>query len=353
MENKKQLPFKVFNFDRITSQPTYKPNKKDGFIQWGDKNDYPEYLMKMYNSGGSNIHKAIISRKIKLISGLGWMDNELVDKYKLDELALKLACDYEIYNAYAIEVIYTNGGDISSMTHIPVSKIRRGIQCKEINFPHFWVSKDWKQYKKEEFQPEFVREYNSNVRTGTQLFYFMDYNPEAEVYPIVEYSSTLNWIELDYEISKFHLNQAKNGYAPSFILNFATGIPKEEEIEAAVRGFKKDFKGTDGETLLITFSEGVEQKPTMEKIDLNDSDERFINLSEQIREKVFIGHQVTNSQLFGVMVPGSLGGKAELTEALDIFQSVYIDQRQRSIEVSVNSILGVKENKLELNEFTL
>jgi len=349
MENK-TTPFKVFNFERISAQPTAKPNKKDGFIGWGEKNDYDNYLMKMYNSGGSNIHKAIISRKIKMIAGLGWEDNPLISEYKLDSLGIRLASDYEIYNAWAVEVIYAQDGSVAEINHVPISKIRRGIQTKEMNFPHFWVSKDWKQYKKDEFKPEFIREYNSRIKTGSQLYYFMDYNPEAEVYPIPEYSSTLNWIELDYEISKFHLNQAKNGYAPSFILNFATGIPTQEEMDEAIKGFKREFKGTDGETLLITFSEGVEQKPTMEKIDLNDSDKRFVNLSTQIREKVFVGHQIINPQLYGIMVPGQLGGKAELSEALDIFQSVYIDQRQKSIEDGINTILN---SELKLNKFTL
>lgn len=347
---KKPTPFKVFNFERITPQPTYKLNKKDGFIQWGDKNDYPEYLLRMYNSSGSNIHKAIIGRKIKMVAGLGFEENDLVDKYNLDDLVLKLETDYEIYNAYAIEIIYANDGSVASLNHIPVHKIRRGIQTPEMNFPHFWISKDWKQYKKEEFKPEFIREYNKNIKTGSQLYYFIDYNPEGEIYPIVEYSSTLNWIELDYEISKFHLNQAKNGYAPSFILNFATGIPTVEEMDEQVRHFKREFKGTDGETILITFSEGSDGKPTLEKVDLNDSDERFINLSTQIREKIFIGHQVTNPQLFSVLVPGSLGGKNELVEALDIFQAVYCDSRQKSLEDGLNKILN---SDLRLKQFTL
>lgn len=348
----KKVQLKIFNFNSITPPPSYKPNKKGNFIEWGEKNQHSEYLLKLFNSSGSNIHKAIINRKIKMIAGQGFTNPQLDDKFKLKELVKRLASDYEIYNGFAIEVIYNNGGEVSELNHVPIFKIRRGLETDKVNFPYFWVSTDWSKFNKEEHQPQFIREYNPNLRTGRQLFYYIEYNPESEIYPIPSYSNTLNWIELDYEISKFHLNQAKNGYAPSFILNFATGIPTEEEMEETVRNFKRDFKGTEGDTLLVTFSEGNEQKPTLERIELNDSDERFINLSEQIREKIFIGHEVTNPQLFGVMVPGQLGGLNEMVESLDIFQAIYIDQRQEAIENALNYIIKPTE-PLKLQKFTL
>ena len=178
----------------------------------------------------------------------------------------------------------------------------------------------------------------------------MDYNPDADVYPIPYYSSEINWIELDYEISKFHLNQAKNGYAPQFILNFATGIPSDEEMDETVRNFKREYKGTTGETVMITFSEGGDQKPELIPITLNDSDERFITLSKDVKENIFIGHEITNPQLFGVRVPGELGGKNELMEALEIFQAVYVDQRQSDIENGINEVLGTN---YKLKKFTV
>ena len=350
MEKKtNKFNLKVLNFNAIQEAPINKPNKSQGFISWGTKNDYPNYLMDLYNHKGSGVHKAIINRKVKMISGQGFEGLE-TDTLDLETLAKRVALDYEIYNGYAIEVIYDNGGQVIEMNHVPISKLRQGITTEEIQFDHFWVSTDWNSFKKEEHKPQFIRAYNPLVKTGSQLYFYMDYNPSAEVYPIAYYSSEINWIELDYEISKFHLNQAKNGYAPQFILNFATGIPTDEEMDEAVRGFKREYKGTTGETIMVTFSEGADQKPELIPIALNDSDERFITLAKDVKENIFIGHEVTNPQLFGVRVPGELGGKSDLIESLEIFQAIYIDQRQTDIEDGINDILGTD---YKLNKFSI
>ena len=343
--------FKIFNFNKVSEAPKNTPNKKDGFVSWGLKNDYPQYLMDLYNHKGSGVHKSIINRKVKMIAGQGIENLERRDdKLRVGELCKRLALDYELYNAYAIEVVYSNGGDVVELNHISIARLRAGIVSEEINFKHFWYSTNWNQYKKEEHKPQFIREFNPLIKQGRQLYYYQDYNPDTDVYPTNYYSNEINWIELDYEISKFHLNQAKNGYAPQFVLNFATGIPDEEQMDDIVRNFKREYKGTSGETMMITFSEGGEQKPELIPIALNDSDERFVNLAKEVKENIFIGHEITNPQLFGVRVAGELGGKNELVESLEIFQAIYVNQRQNDVEYGINEILGTdyKLNKFEI-----
>lgn len=350
-QTKNKMNIKVLNFSTLTEQPTYKPDKANGFVKWGEKNDYPDYILNLYNHKGSASHKAIINRKVKMIAGQGFDGlNAADDTLNLKELAKRLATDYEMYNGFAFEIIYDNGGQIIELNHVPIRRIRKGIKSNEINFPHYWYSTDWCQFKKEEHKPQFIREYNPLIKQGKQLFYYTEYVDGADIYPLPSYSTSINWIELDYEISKFHLNQAKNGYAPQFILNFGTGIPTEEEMDESIRAFKREYKGTDGEVMMITFSEGNEQAPTLIPLQLNDSDERFITLSKDIKENIFIGHEVTNPQLFGVRVPGELGGKNELMDALSIFQAIYVDQRQENLEDSINTVLGTT---YKLKKFTI
>ena len=126
---------------------------------------------------------------------------------------------------------------------------------------------------------------------------------------------------------------------PGFILNFATGIPTMEEMEAAYKEFEKKYTGSDNAgKFIITFSEGADQKPELIPINLNDSDERFIMLHKEMMDEIFIGHSVTDPQLFGVRVPGELGGKDQLLENLAIFQSTYINNRQKVIEKQLNKV---------------
>ena len=348
METKSyQSPVRVFNFGKEEPVPSYTKNTRGNFVEWGTDNVLPDYLLDLYSYRGSGVHKAIINRKAAMIAGQGFTQ-EVAEKW--NKVAYAAEIDYEIYNGFAIEVIYANDGSVAEMNHVPMRMIRKGLPTEERDYPYYWVCTDWTNWRKDINKPQPIREWNGVIRSGSVLYWHMDYNPASDIYPVPYYSSETNWIELDYEISCFHLNQAKRGYAPQFLLNFATGIPTDEEMDDTIRAFRREYEGTSGENIIITFSEGGDQKPELIPITLNDSDQRFLQLNEQLKQSIFIGHQVTNPMLFGMMVPGQLGGRAELAEALSIFQMTYCSPRQRVLETSFSQITG---QTLTLNTYTL
>jgi hypothetical protein len=65
-----------------------------------------------------------------------------------------------------------------------------------------------------------------------------------------------------------------------------------------------------------------------------------------MKEEILIGHSVTSPLLFGIRTEGQLGGRTELLEALAIFQSTYIDGRQRVVQKQLDKLAyhsGVNE----------
>jgi len=64
---------------------------------------------------------------------------EFLKVNKMNHEVRKAALDYEIFNSFAFEIIYTNGGELSSVKHIPVHKLRVGIETDELNFPYFYI----------------------------------------------------------------------------------------------------------------------------------------------------------------------------------------------------------------------
>lgn len=338
---------KVFNFNEAYVAPTYKYDKANGFIKWGDKNDYPSYILDMYNNYGSTTHKSIINRKVKMIAGYGFKTisdvrlDSLISSISLEAEMKKAALDYELFNGFAFEVIWDKAGEnITSIEQIPMHKLRLGIKNTEIDFDHVWFSNDWSQYKKVDYEPEMIRVFDPELKSGKQIYIHIEYNPQTDgLYPIPSYSTSINWIEMDYEISKFHLNQVKQGYTPSFILNFATGIPSEEEQDEFFKDFKRNYSGTDNSgKIIITYSEGSEQKPELTKVDLNDSDERFSMLMEQIDQKIVTGAEIPPQLLLSVA--GKLGGTEQREELKAEFQDSYISPRQNSMESVLNEILS-------------
>ena len=159
----------------------------------------------------------------------------------------------------------------------------------------------------------------------------------------------MNFIEMDYEVGKFHLNQVKQGYSPSFILNFATGVPSIEEQDEFYREFKRNYSGTDNSgKIILTYSEGVEGKPELIPIQLNDSDDRFIMLQELIERNIVMGAEIPPQLV--VLTPGKLGSSEERNELQIEFQQSYISPRQQIIEEAYNEILGTDEMTLKKYE---
>ncbi|MCP4761435.1 MAG: phage portal protein [archaeon] len=349
MENKKHTPIKVFNFNKTYEVPVNKIDKRNGWITWGQKNDYPDFLLNLYDNYGGALHKSIINKKVKYISGRGFNDvqsselNDFIKKNKLTKQTRKATLDYEIFNAFAFEIVYANDGSLYSVKHIPISKVRIGIEDEEINFPHVYISKDWSKYKKEGYEPEIIRQYNPYVKTGKQIFLYFEYSPAVDWYSTPQYSSSINYVELSYEISKFHLNQAKQGYAPQFLLDFkSSSIPTTEEMDEFSKAFEKEYAGTEGNNIIITYSEnegGVELTP----IQLNDSDERFIALNETITENIVQASEIPPQLV--ILTPGKLGSTEERMELQKEFQEGYVTPRQEVIEEVLNEILSQDFNE--------
>ena len=350
-DTKTKQIFKVFNFGKEYLAPEYKFDAKDGFIHWGRDNQYPQYLLNLYNHYGSPTHKSIINKKSRLTTGYGLRDivdtqlQNFVDKNGLEKVLRQCEIDFEIFNGFCFEIVWNNEGSDFTLHYMPFTKIRKGIESKEIDYPHFWYSKNWNEIKKEEYKPVMIRRFNPDIRTGKQLFYYIEPNPQQdEIYPIPTYSTTINWIELDYEISKFHLNQVKQGFAPSFILNFATGIPSIEEMDEYYRDFRRNYEGAENAgRIIITYSEGKEQSPELIPIQLNDSDERFIMLQDMVEKNIVMGHEIPPQLV--ILTPGKLGSTTERQELLTEFQSYYITTRQQQLEEGFNRVLGLLFNE--------
>jgi len=348
---------KIFNFNESYKPPSFKYNAKRGIVEWGDDNNYPIFLVNLYNNVGSTTHKAIVNKKVKMISGNGFKTpinndlNNFIKKNKLDFETAKITLDYELMNGYAFEVVYNREGtSVNKIKHIPFGKLRRGIISDEYSEPHFWFSNDWTQYRKAEYTPEYIKEFDGS-NSGRQLYYYIEYNPASDgIYPIVGYSTSINWIDMDYQISVFHLNQLKQGYSPSFLLNFSTGIPTTEEQDMFFREFKREFSGAEnGGKIILTYSNGDNEKPELIPIQLNDSDDRFLMLADQIERNIVMGAEIPPQLV--VLTPGKLGSTEERDRLLIEFQISYIEPRQNNIENSLDTILQVNNynEKLVLN----
>jgi len=365
-ENKKGTSVKIINFKVDEYLPESKFNVNKGYIMWGDKHSYPKYLVDMYNRNNP-IHSAIINKKVSLIAGKGFEQaqspelNEFIKKNKLNKEVKKATLDYQLTNSFCFEIIWNREGTaITSIKHLPVANVVIGIPNEDMNYEHFWYSNNWEESRKEMYKPVAIRKFNPLVKQGKSLYYYSEYNPTSEIYPVEDYRTSLISIENSYRISEFHLQEADESYNMSMMINFGTGIPSEEEQDEFFKQFQNKFKGNKGQKLIITYSDGKEQAPELTPINLNDSSDRFLDLNEMLKEKIIIGGGIPPQLL--ISIPGKLGGDSDRQELLNDFNITYITPRQENMEEVINHILAsggfteelrlksaIEENNEEIN----
>jgi hypothetical protein len=361
--NQKGVPVKLFQFNEAYVAPIYTFQKKGDyhFLSFGGDNMYPLFLLALYNNYGSPLNKAIINKKTKMTAGFGYKEildpklKEWAKKNNLERLLLYLAKDFMIYGGFAIEIIWNREGTSFDINYLPIHTLRIGLKETEEEADYYWYSKDWGQFKKEEYKPEYIKRFDPKDRTGRQAIYYIEPNPAAtSLYPIPDYSTALNFIDLDYQIGQFHLNQVRQGFAPSFILNFGTGIPTIDEQNQFFREFQRNFKGSENAgKIMITYSDGGDQKPDLIPIQLNDSDDRFILLQEMVEKNITQAHEMP-VQLVSFQ-PGKLGSADERKELMAEFQTYYVAIKQNQMEEAINGVLetiGFTEGII-LNDYTV
>ena len=342
-------------------QPEYREKKKEGYMEYGDKNDYPTYLVDLFNKSAK--HNAIVRNKVHYICGNGWTGNEqFIAKpnrsENLNDLTRKISMDLELFGGAYIEVIW-GMNRVAEMWHIDYTKIRTNKDNTQ-----FWYKDNWKDYKEklEVVYPAF----NEKNPVGKQIMYLKEYRPNIGVYSLPVYFGALNYIESDIEVSKHVLGNAKTGFSASKLITLPDGQPSREEQNEIHRKFKNTYTGADGVKYMLSFVNDASRKPIVD--DLGQSDltkEDFGRVDELIQTNIFSGHQVTTPSIFGIAVAGKLGSRTEMRDGYEIFKNTYVNGKQMFLESFVNfmanqfgyseemRILPTEPVGIELSENTL
>ncbi len=317
-------------------QPEYREKKGEGYIQYGDRNDYPNYLVELFNKSAK--HNAIIRNKVHYITGNGWTGSGegFIDSpnrsESLDDLTRKVSLDMELFGGAFMEIIW-GIGKVSEIWHCDYTKFRTNKDNTQ-----FWYKEDWKdRNEKYEVYPAF----NPKNPQGKQILYLKEYRPNGGVYTLPSYFGALNYIESDIEVSKHVLGNAKTGFSASKLITLPNGEPSPEEQRVVHNKFKNTYTGADGIKYMLAFVNDASRKPIVD--DLGQSDltkEDFGQVDQLIQTNIFSGHQVTTPSIFGIAVAGQLGTRTEMRDGYEIFKNTYVNGKQMFLESAFNMLAG-------------
>ena len=331
-------------------QPEFKEKKGEGYIQYGDRNDYPNYLVELFNKSAK--HNAIIKSKVHYITANGWSGSEQAKPFidqvnrmeSLEDLTRKVSLDAELFGGYYLEIIFSVTGQLSEIWHCDYTKIRTNKDNTQ-----FWYKEDWAdRAEKAEVYPAF----NPANPYGKQILYIKEYRPNMGYYSLPGYFGALNYIESDIEISKHVLGNAQTGFSASKLITLPNGEPSDDEKRNIEKRFTNRFSGSDGKKFILAFVNDSARKPIVDDLGTSDiTKEDFGRVDTLIQTNIFSGHQITTPSIFGIAEAGKLGSRSEMRDGYEIFKNTYVNSKQMHLESVFNMLFkykGIEDAELHI-----
>jgi len=326
----------TIQFDQA-QQPKFEEKKAQGYVEFGEKNNYPNYLIELYNE--SPKHGAIVKGKVNYIYGKGFKDVPRTANTKGDSwntLLKRCIQDDQLHGGYYLQIVYNALGNIANVFHIPFQKVRVSKDLRK-----FYVKDDWEASNYKE-KARCYDAYNPNEKTGSQILYIKQYNPFSDVYPVPDYFQALNYVLSDIYISRHILGNAKHNFVATKLINFNNGLPQEEEQEQVELDIKNKFANHAGDRFVLSFNPSKEN--AIDIVDLGQTSltkEDFTNVNNLVQQEIFAGHQITSPMLFGIKTEGQLGGRTEIRDAYEIFNNTFVNERQQAHEQVFNKLMNL------------
>ena len=327
--------------------------KMNKYVKFGEYNSFPEELIHLYNN--SSIHNTCVNAIVDGIVGEGLTANpeHILDRANnsgesWNDLFKKVATDYKLFGGFGLEVIWNKSRTkVAEVYHIDFSWLRAKEKNYRGQIPGYYVSDEWGTNYRYGQAPiddmPYLPVFNPHTKLEEpkQIYVFNPYRPGQKYYPLPDYVGGLRVIDLDTEVDNFHINNIKNGLAPSLMVTTFTNA-NEEEREAIERMLQLQYSGTNNAgSLMYIDVDSPENAPQVTPINTNGADGYYSDINDMTTQKILTAHRITSPMILGIKTAGQLGGRDEIIDAYLLLVNTVIRPFQQSI-------LSVFEDLLEM-----
>ncbi len=327
-------------------------DKLKDYVAYGEDNDYFNFLIQQYLQSATN--NAAIKSISDLIYGQGLcIDGLEKDSTQVKELRKlinhrdlkKIILERKMLGMAAMQVIYSKAGNnrkVVGIKHFPIHTLRPEKMNSEGVIENYYYHPNWAEKSPSDTLKKIPTFGNS--KETVELFILKPYISGYSYFSPVGYSGALPYCELENEISDYLLNEAKNSFSGTKVINFNNGVPSATERSAISNDVKQKLTGSKGQKVIVAFNENADSKATVEDISLNDAPAHYEYLANEAMHKILVGHRVTSPMLLGIKDGGNglASNSDEIMVASQLFNSTVIRNFQ-------DEILDALEEVLELN----
>ena len=345
------------NFEKQMEGAPINKNSNRGWVNWGNRNDYPIKLSELYFN--SIVHKSCVDFGVTAILGDGVdylamnMNETEVMPNNLqtwDELIRCLALDYILYGSYAFQIIRNKDGRTFSYYHQPISSVRCSPRDEEGNITSYWLCQDWTatgKYPPIEI-PRFGFQEEETINSGKPyLFVYESYTPDLDYYTTPKYVGGIKAIMTELELIRYDLRAVKNNFSANGFLVLPR-VESDEERRELLNNIKNSFVGADNaNSLVVTFSNGDENDSNVAKFVKIDKDSNNVNLFSESNnrniDRIVTAHRIPSKALIGMPIDGATlgGGGNEVNVAWNLYNKTVATEYRNAILTTINKMFAL------------
>jgi len=295
-----------------------------GMIYFGGDNLFPQLLNQMYYV--SPLHSSIVEFKVRSVIGggleideTGLSQRDIIEwkmfntKNNLKRIATTITRDIIMHSRVCFKVKVKNK-IVVSYERISPEKVRTNKDRSR-----YFIADDWST----QLGQQTLKPYHPECKDEYQLYCYELDTIGDYPYPIPQYSSCLNWVFLDGEMSYLHKSNIQNSIFASFMIKFPKKPASTEEKNAIKEQIEKTKGAPNAGRVVAFFANNQDQLPTLESIPVNNNDQLFIQTDGRIDEKICQAHTI-DPILMGIRVSGKLGSGSDIKQAYVIWEKNFV-----------------------------
>jgi hypothetical protein len=343
---------KVIELSQYTT-PVITEQRNEGWVDFGQGNNHYNFLIDRFQNSATN--NAVINNICKLIYGRGITALDASQKptdyanflslVSKDDIK-RIISDTKMLGQSAIQVHYNKDRTVKQFLHLPVNLVRSAKCNEDGDVVAYYYSDNWQ--KTREYKPIRFDAFGTS-KSEIEILMIQPYSAGMKYYSYVDYQGALDYCLLEEKVSEYLINEVSNSFAPTSILNFNNGQATPDQKRQISDDVTNKLTGSTGKKVIISFNDNPESKTTIDTIQLQKAADQYQYLSDEARNKILVGHNVTSPLLFGISTSTGFSSNAdELKNSAILFDNMVIRPFQELIIEGFNKILAVNSISLKL-----
>jgi len=349
-DNLKILKLASYTSPKVSEKP------RNAWVEYGEDNNFYQYLIDLFHSSPTN--NAAIQGISDLIYGEGMEAAEgssleayvnFIKIFQAEDVR-RVCHDLKLFGHASFQLTLDKGQVVGAF-HIPRNYLRPAKVNDEGEVDTFYFSNDWSKAKSPKFAPQAFPAFGHQAAgDDVAILSVESYSPGSVYFSPVDYQGGLQYAELEGEIANYHLNNIKNGLAPSMMINFNNGVPPIEEQFEIERDILAKWGGSSNSgKAIIAFNDSPDNAATIEAVQLSDAHNQYQFLSDECIRKVMVAHRITSPMLLGIKDNTGLGNNAEeLQVAYELFKNSVIKPFRHLVTEAAESVMAHNGQEIEL-----